>query len=131
QQRRHPGLVGANAEAIAGHAWLGDLEQRAADPVAVADADAIVGQILDREVFAKLADDEGRLQPILPVAMRLDLIDVDGTLLTAMAGEVTLAVAIQVQPANLAAAGHRILPDSGVHDAALPFDVARKSDIHR
>ena len=57
QQRRHPRLVGANAEPIAGHARLGDLEQRAADLIAVTDANGIVGQILDGEILSELAED--------------------------------------------------------------------------
>ena len=48
-----------------------------------------------------------------------------------MPGEIALTVAVEIQPADPAAAVHRILPDPGVDRAALPFDVARKSDIHR
>ena len=48
QQCRHPRLVHPNADAIAGHARLRDLEERAADPIAVADAHGIVGQSFDR-----------------------------------------------------------------------------------
>src|SRR6516165_505253 len=92
QQRRHPRLVSANAEPVAGHARLGDLEQSAADLIAVADANAIVGQILDSEVLTELANDEGRLQLFLRVAVRFDLIDVNGALLSAVAGQVALTV---------------------------------------
>src|SRR5262245_19468946 len=55
QQSRHPGLVHANADAIAGNARLGDLEQRAADLITVADAHRIVGQSFDPEVLADLS----------------------------------------------------------------------------
>ena len=58
EQRRHGGLVHADADAVTGDARLGDLEQRVADPVAVADADLVVGQALDGEVLAELAGGE-------------------------------------------------------------------------
>ena len=106
QQRRHPRLVHPDADAIAGHARLGDLEQRAADLIPVADAHHIVGQSFDREVLAELSVDEvGPLQLLLPVAIRFDLVDEDGALLTSVPGQVALTVSVQIQPADPAAAG--------------------------
>ncbi len=132
QQCRHPGLVHPNADAIAGNARLSDLEQRAADLITVADAHGIVGQSFDREVLAELSVDEvGPLQLLLPIAIRFDLVDEDGALLTPVPGQVALTVSVQIQPADPTAATHRILPDPGVHSATLPLDVARKSDVHR
>ena len=132
QQCRHPGLVHPNADAIAGNARLSDLEQRAADLITVADAHGIVGQSFDREVLAELSVDEvGPLQLLLPIAIRFDLVDEDGALLTPVPGQVALTVSVQIQPADPTAATHRILPDPGVHSAPLPLDVARKSDVHR
>jgi hypothetical protein len=111
---------------------LGDFEQGAADLIAVADADGIVGQSFDREVFAELSVDEvGPLQLLLPMTIGFDLVDEDRALLAAMAGQVALAVAIEVQPADATAARHRIFPDAGVNGTAVPLDIARKSDIHR
>jgi hypothetical protein len=83
QQSWHPGLVHPNADAIAGDARLGDLEQRAADLITVADAPASSGNPFDREVLAELSVDEiGPLQLPLPIAIRFDPIDEDGPLLT-------------------------------------------------
>jgi hypothetical protein len=66
---------------------LGDLEQRAADLVPVADAHGIVGQSFDREVLAELSRDQvGPLQLLLPIAIRFDLVDEDGALLTPVPG---------------------------------------------
>ena len=48
EQRGHGRLVHPDPDAIAGHAWLGDLEQRRADAEAVADADLVVGEAFDR-----------------------------------------------------------------------------------
>ena len=131
QQGRHPGLVHPDADAIAGHARLGHLEQRAADPISVADADDVVGQAFDREVLAELAGDEvGPLQLLFPVAIRLDLIDEHGALLTAVPGQVALPVPVHIQPPHPTAPRHGILPDPGVHRAPLPRDVAWEPDVH-
>ena len=111
---------------------MSDLEHCAADLKAVADANGIVGQSFDREVLAELPMDEiGPLQLLLPVAIRFDLVDEGGSLLAPVAGKVALTVSIQIQPADPTAATHRIFPDTGVHSAPLPLDVARKSDVHR
>src|SRR6266542_5652855 len=129
QQCRHPGFVHSNADAIAGNARLSDLEQRAADLITVADAHGIVGQSFDREVLAELTVDEvGPLQLLLPVAIRFDLVDENGALLTPMPRQVALTVSVQIQPGDPTAATHRILPDRGAHRAPLPRDVARESD---
>ena len=131
QQGRHAGLVHPDADAIAGHARLGHLEQRAADPISVADADDVVGQAFDREVLAELSGDEvGPLQLLFPVAIRLELVDEDGALLTAVSGQIALAVPVHIQPAHPTAPRHRVLPDPGVHRAPLPRDVAWEPHVH-
>jgi hypothetical protein len=95
QQCRHAGLIHPNADAIAGNARLSDLEQCAADLITVADAHGIVGQSFDREVLAELSVDEVHpLQLLLPIAIRFDLVDEDGSLLTAVPGQVALTVSV-------------------------------------
>src|SRR5262245_29398594 len=132
QQGRHSRLVHADADAIAGHTRLGDLEHGPADLVAIADAHHIVGQTFNREVLAELTVDEvGSLQLLLPVAIRFNLVDEDSALLTAVPGQITLAVPVEIQSANAAAAAHRVLPDPGVYRASLPLDIARQSNVHR
>ena len=69
-----------------------------ADPVAVADADLVVAEPLDREVLAELSVDEVVSSELaLPVAVRVDLVDEDGALLAAVPREVALAVAVDVE----------------------------------
>ena len=51
------------------------------------------------------------------------------TLVAAMAGEVPLSVAVDVQPAHHARAGDLRLPDAGMDRPALPDDVARQAYI--
>ena len=53
QERRHPRLADAHPGAVAGDPRLGDFENRRADPVAITDADFVVGQPLDGEVLAE------------------------------------------------------------------------------
>src|SRR3954451_22300527 len=132
QQGGHPRLVHPNADAIAGHARLRDLEQRTADLIAVPDEHRIVWQSVDGEVLAELSVNEVvSFQSLLPIAIRLELVDKDGALLTAVPRDVALAVSGYIQAADTAAATHRILPDPGVHDAAVPLDVPGQSNVHR
>ena len=58
EQRRHLRLVHPDADPVAGDARLRHLEQRASDPVMVADAHLCVGQAVDREILAELAVSE-------------------------------------------------------------------------
>jgi hypothetical protein len=132
QQCRHPRLVHSNADPIAGHARLCDLEHGAADLITIANANAIVGQSFDREILAELSVDEvGPLELLPPEAIRLYLIDEDGSLLTTVTGQVALTISVQIQPPDPTAAAYRSLPYPGVDGTTLPRDVARKSDIHR
>jgi len=66
---------------------LGDLEQCAADLITIADAHSIVGQSFNSEVLTELSVDEvGSLQLLLPIAIRFDLVNEDGALLTPVPG---------------------------------------------
>ena len=56
EQGRHPGLVHPDADAVARHTRLRHLEQRAPDSVAVPDAHLVIGQAVDGEVLAELAE---------------------------------------------------------------------------
>jgi hypothetical protein len=61
----------------------------------VADAHGIVGQSFHREVLAELSVDEvDPRQLLLPIAIRFDLVDEDGALLTAVPGQVALTVSV-------------------------------------
>src|SRR5215469_2578382 len=97
QQCRHPGFVHPNADAIAGDARLRDLEKCAANPVTIADARGIVGHSCDGEILAELSVNQvSPLQLLLPIAIRFDLIDEDGSLLTTVAGQVPLTVSLEI-----------------------------------
>jgi hypothetical protein len=98
----------------------------------VADAHDIVRQAFGREVLAELPVNEvGSLQLFLPIVIRFDLVDEDGSLLTPVPSQVALTISLEIQPADATSTTHWILPDPGVYRAPLPRDVARKSDVHR
>ena len=75
-------MVHPNADAVASDTRLRDLEARAAYPKAIPDTHLIVWQALNREVLAELSVDKVRpFQSLLPVTVRLELIDNDRALL--------------------------------------------------
>src|SRR5215475_5532985 len=95
QQSRHPCLVHPNADTITCNARLGNLEQRGADLIPVADAHSIVRQSFDCEVLAELPINEvAPLELLLPIAIRFDLINEDGTLLASVPSQVALTVSV-------------------------------------
>jgi hypothetical protein len=44
-------------------------------------------------------------------------------------GEITLAIAVDVETANHATIGHRRFPDGSVDDGVAPGDIARQTNI--
>jgi hypothetical protein len=131
QQGRHPRLIGPNANSIACHTRLRDLEQDAADFKAIADANGIVRQSFNGEVLSKLPVGEvGPTQLLRPVTVGFDLVDEDSSLLPPVAAKIGLTIAIQIQSPNPAATVDRTFPDRGSHRSALPQDIARKAYVH-
>ena len=124
-------LAEPQAHPVAGDAGLGDLELGLADAVPVPDADLVVGQAVNGEVLPEMAVVKV-VAPEMPrpVPVGVGLVDQDGPLLAAVPGEVALAVAVDVQPADHRRAVHRMLPDSGVHRPPLPGHVLRQADVH-
>ena len=84
---------------VAGDARLRHFEQGAADPVAVADAHLLVRQAVDGEILPELPIGEVvSTELALPIAIGVDLIDEDGPVLAAVPGQVSLPVAVDVEP---------------------------------
>ena len=84
-ERGHLRLVHPDAEPVAGDARLRHLEQRAPNPIMVADAHLCVGQAVDREILAELTISEVIAAELsLPIAVRIDLIDKDRAMLAAV-----------------------------------------------
>jgi hypothetical protein len=130
------GLVHPNANAIAGDAGLRDFEECAPDSVSVADAHGIIGQAFDREIFAELSvrlrvAHVGSLETLLPITIRLDLVNKDSAMLASVSLQISLTVSVQIEPADATSPLHWIFPDSGVYGAALPLNIAWETDVYR
>jgi hypothetical protein len=80
----------------------------APDPVAITNAHLIVGQAVDCEVLAELPKGEvASVELILPIMIRGDLIDKDGPVLAAVPRQITLTIAVDVEPPHHTPAFHR------------------------
>ena len=105
QERRNPWVVQPNADPEARHAWLRHLEQRAADAIAVADADLVVRQAIHGEVLAELSEGEiAAAEGALPISIGVGLVDHHGAVLAAVTAEIPLPVSLEVQPPDNTAA---------------------------
>src|SRR5580704_4750818 len=97
QQRGHPGLIHSQANAIAGHTRLRNLKKRAADSIAIANIDFVIGQSLDCKILPKLPECEiVAMEMRRPMSVRIELINHHSAIHTAVSSEVTLSVAIDV-----------------------------------
>jgi hypothetical protein len=97
EEGRHAWLIHADADAVAGHAWLCDFKYRISNPILITDADFIVSKSLNCEVLAELAESEIiAAQKALPVIVGVHLVDEYGTLFPSVTCEIRLRVAIEV-----------------------------------
>ncbi len=132
EQAWHLRVGHADADSITSDPRLGYFEQRATYLITVADADLVVGKAIHGQVFTELTVLEVvALQLFLPVTVGVELVDHHGPVLPAVACEVSLAVSVQIQAPRHHPARDGFLPDAGVHQLALPFDVTWKTDIDR
>ena len=107
------GSIHPDAEPVARHARLADLEQRRADSVPVANADLMVGEPVDREVLAELTVREVVAMHLLaPVLVRLELIHVNGSVHSSVTLQIALPVTVYVQTPDSSRPGDRLLPDT-------------------
>src|SRR5262249_27651982 len=132
EQRRDARIVHADSDAVARDARLRDFEDGGPDLVAVADADLVVAQSVDGEVLAELAVDEVAPSELaFPVAVGVELVDEDGAVLAPVAGEIALAVGLDVELAHVSWANDGILVDAGKDGLPLPGHVPRQADVDR
>ena len=132
EQRGNLRIVHADPDPVAGDAGLRHLEDRAADLVAIADAHLVVAESLDGEVLAELSVHEVVPSELaFPVPIRVDLVDEHRALLAAVARQIALTIAVNVEPADPAGTGHGILEDPGEDRPPLPGHVLRQADVDR
>ena len=131
EQRWHPRLIHADADAVARHAWLRYFKYRTTDAVAIADADLVIKKSVDSEVFSELA--VGKITPAqkaFPVMVRVHLINKNGALLPTVTGEIALRIAVDIELAHHSPSRNRRFPNRGTDSFAVPCHVAWKTDIH-
>jgi hypothetical protein len=101
KQSRHFRFSHPDAHAIACDTWLRDLEERAPNPVSIADANLVVGQAHHCEVLAKLSECKIVTAELsLPVAIGIHLIHHHRAAFASMPGYIALSVALHIQTAD-------------------------------
>ena len=101
-----------------------------ADPVPVPNANLIVGETFDGEILSKLSILEViSAEFALPIPVGFELIHHDGTLFAAVAFEIGLAIAVEIEPSSKDAPGDRAFPDRGADDFALPCNFTWEAHI--
>jgi hypothetical protein len=132
EQCGHARFVRAHTDAVTSNAGLRHFEESGSDPEAIANADLVIGQTFDREVFSKLTPGEVASPKLFfPVTIRLDLINEDGTVFPAMTAQVALPIAIDVEATHNAPALNGTFPDTRMNTLALPRNVAGKAYVKR
>jgi hypothetical protein len=100
---------------------VGYLKERAANSIAVANAHFVVGQTLNREIFAELPEGEvATAELMFPILVGINLVDQNCSMLTTMTGEIALAIAINIESSNQAPALHWLFPDARVYCLTPP-----------
>jgi hypothetical protein len=130
-QSRHFGVLHPDTQAVTRHSRLRHFEEPTANPVLITDADLVIRQTFHSKVLAKLSVREvPAVEVCLPVAIGVHLVHHHRSMLTSVAGKISLSVASQVQPACHHPALHESLPDAGVDRLSSPRDVSRESDVN-
>src|SRR5215472_1028745 len=97
----------------------------------IANAHFSIRQSLDGKILSELAIGKVvSMELALPITIGFDLVDKDGPVFAAMPRQVSLAVAIDIEPAHHLPAFNGRLPDSGVDGFPLPLDVAWQAHIY-
>src|SRR5262249_17905736 len=95
-------------------------------------AHLVVGEAVDREVLPELAVDEVvAAEHLLPVAIRRELVDQHRAVLAAVPREVSLPVALDVQPPHETRPADGLLPHPGMHRGAAPGHVLGQAHVDR
>src|SRR5271165_737202 len=132
QESGHPRLVQSHAHPVTRHARLCYFEERATNPVAVTYAYLVIGQAVDRKIFAELPECKILTAEVrLPVAIGVRLVHHHGAMLSPVPGKISLAISLYIQPADHPPALNRLLPNRGANRLPFPCDVAGKTDVNR
>src|SRR3954469_9542805 len=112
EQGWHPRFIHADANSVARYARLRYFKFSATDAVSIAYAHLAIGKPFNGEVFSELAKDEVMTsEKVLPVVIRVGLINKDSSMFTTVAGKIALRIAIDIKLAHHSPARDRRLPD--------------------
>jgi hypothetical protein len=131
EQGWHARFIHADTDAVARYARLCHFKYRITDAVSISDADLVIGKPLDGEVFSELAESKiTTTQKVLPVMVRVHLVDKYGALLAAVTGEIGLRIAVDIEFAHHSPSINRGFPDCGTNSLTVPCHVAWQADIY-
>jgi hypothetical protein len=131
KQCGHLRLTQPDADPIASDPRLCHLEYGTSDSISIADANLVIGQSGNGEVFSELTVNEvGAIELALPVTIGFDLVDEHRPLLTAMPDPVPLLVSFYVETMHPAFTGNRTFPHRGMYRLAVPSDVSREAYVY-
>src|SRR5207248_8298798 len=100
------------AELVAGQPGLRHHQVGGADLKAIANMHAFVQQSLDRQVLAEHAPGQFHLRKLLsPERVVFGRIGIDGFFRAAMDGQISLAIALQIEPSDGDASCYRLFED--------------------
>jgi hypothetical protein len=130
EQGGHSRLIHADAQAVTGYAGLCYFEYRIANSVSITNADFVIRKSFNREILSELSEVK-IIAPkeMLPVSVRIDLVNGHGALLATVTSEIGLRIAINIELAHHPSPLSRKFPDRRSHRLAVPCNVAGKTDI--
>jgi hypothetical protein len=131
EERCHTRFVHSNTDAVASNAWLSHLEESAPDPIPISNADLIIGEAVDSEIFTELSKCEIASPELLfPVAVRVSLIYEDCAMLAPVTCKIALTIAFNVKPSDETSSLNGALPYPCVDSLPFPVDIAWETDVH-
>ncbi|MGF7181885.1 hypothetical protein HDF11_003406 [Tunturiibacter psychrotolerans] len=131
EERCHTRFVHANTDAVASNAWLSHLEESVPDPISISNADLIIGETIDCEIFAELSKREiASPELFFPIAVRVYLVYEDCAMLAPVTCKIALTIAFNVNPSHETPPLNGTLPYPGVDYLSFPLDIAWETDVH-
>src|ERR1700761_5274364 len=131
EERSHTRFVHANTDAVAGNAWLSHLKESIPDPIPISNADLIIGETINCEIFAELSEDEiASPEFLFPIAIRVGLIYEDCAVLAPVTCKIALTITFNIKPPHETSPLNGILPYPCVDYLSFPLDIAWKTDVH-
>jgi len=131
EQGWHARFVHADGDAVARHARLCHFKYCITNAVSITDTDLVIRKSFDREVLSELTEAKiTAAQKVLPVMVRLYLVNEYRTLLPTVTREIGLRVAIDIELARHPPSLNREFPDCCSDSLAVPLHFPWKTDIH-